>query len=1114
MIELPQHAFSTHGAWIVSKGTSYQIFIPKRVSRMDQHDATSFCPTIHEYHFSTVAQTTATMKTTAAFLFSLLAGAQSQDGGDYKAFVDSLSSCASIDLSLDSCLSSTTIDILVSFAAQGDGTGSETGGEIQANNNLRRIQEHEAEQESCKPNIDVPTIEYAVNQAAHSCATVNEGEIHTTAQTFSILFGDESDIVDQCWTATCSFYNANGDGNGDDYDGHEDDDAWIFPEMDIISAVLDEAMQCPGVSIDPSSCLVSTALQGLNEMMGIDGGGSDGEDASGRHGRRLIHSIPGLCSPPEIDQDEIRLMLEFAATSCSQVGITVESQEIDNALDSVVHAFSSSCFDSICHRIMAEALTVGFDSAAACASMPPFGDDCLTQGTIKVLANEGAAIRFPQMTLEVCHFADLEFEALVNKVAQSGDTCLAEVGEESTQEDIEALANKLAPLFDATSCWESYCPADNNNDNNNWDDDFYSEDDPSVDFFSRLMAEHLFECAGVGTAGDDAESTALPSTPSCLDTTLESFLFYGDFSASSSSAGGTADPSIIQGSAAPVRRHLQQLRQFASTNGGNDGMEGDTTTDGEFGNEEYTQHDAEEDEHDCIVPEVDTEAMEFLIAIAKGTCEQGGHAVTHSDIVAVTNKYTALFSASHCWEQLCDDEMHLKLIGTYFKDCADIDLPFASENPTPDDAIIGCMIDYVMSTPHSEFGLPPQQGPLDHCYPPGHHDVVGTCPATIAPLALKHCTENSITPPQADGHFYGSMSYMYEYGDLDWGWGEELFSEDQFFFSMSMSYGYGDSQDVDKPPPPPPVDPDRDARVMEEFCIIVEQLSSDKGKQCLLPLCGDHSADSNALDETMAPSAEPSFEPSAEPSLQPFVEPSMQPSTSPSTAPSVVPSSTYSTSPSLSPSSESSNGVVKIRYEAAIKVNNLDISSIPTSPGAALTQLINVLTNSISKFLPEDTTVQITSIGGIPVANVGTTIGTGTSTSTITVAATGTTDGRLRRYRLLQADTGVEIEFEVVSTIECDDVECTDAENVSNQAYETMTQDMAQAVDSGDLTTTLQEEAAVADVVALASIAIDSFEAEEPTVTVTKGSDDDSGAGVLSPGGMFAFAGIVALWIG
>ena len=93
-------------------------------------------------------------------------------------------------------------------------------------------------------------------------------------------------------------------------------------------------------------------------------------------------------------------------------------------------------------------------------------------------------------------------------------------------------------------------------------------------------------------------------------------------------------------------------------------------------------------------------------------------------------------------------------------------------------------------------------------------------------------------------------------------------------------------------------------------------------------------------------------------------------------------------------------------------------------------------------------------------------------------------------------------------------MECTDAENVSNQAYETMTQDMAQAVDSGDLTTTLQEEAAVADVVALASIAIDSFEAEEPTVTVTKGSDDDSGAGVLSPGGMFAFAGIVALWIG
>ena len=86
----------------------------------------------------------------------------------------------------------------------------------------------------------------------------------------------------------------------------------------------------------------------------------------------------------------------------------------------------------------------------------------------------------------------------------------------------------------------------------------------------------------------------------------------------------------------------------------------------------------------------------------------------------------------------------------------------------------------------------------------------------------------------------------------------------------------------------------------------------------------------------------------------------------------------------------------------------------------------------------------------------------------------------MRRYRLLEAEAGVEIEFEVISTLECDGADCTDADAMSSEAYETMTQDMAQAVASGELTNEIQEEAAAANVVALESIAIDSFEAQLP----------------------------------
>ena len=1014
-------------------------------------------------------------------LLSLLPLVHGDDGDDAKAFVGSLAECASIDLDLDACVATQTIDTLVSL----------TGETQQSSSN--------SNSSSCKPDIDASTIEYAVSEAAHSCATVNEGEIYATTQAFSTLFGDDSEVVEQCWAATCSMdLDNNGNGGGDDGDGNGDDD-WMIPEFDVIGAVLDEAMQCPGVTIDPESCLVSTALQGLNEVMGF-GFGSDedegGDESGGRHRRRLIHSVPGLCTPPEIDEDEVRLTLEFAATSCSQAGIAVEPQEIDTTVDSVIHAFSSSCFDSICHRMMAETLALSFDSAASCAGIAPFADDCLTQGTLKTFADEGADFRFPEFTLELCHFGELELETLAAKITEVGDVCLAEDGMESTLDDIEQLASDLAALFDASTCWDSYCVSDTYTDDNNDDDDNYDDngDDVSAEFFTKLVVEHMFECAGV--------PATTSSAPSCLDTTLEGFLFNnggggggggGEFTSASSSAAA-ANVNAAQSSMVPIRRHLQQIPQFTSVNGGPEAtaneQDNDTTAYGEFGNEEYPDQD--EFDNDCIVPEVDTESMDFLVAVAKGTCENEGHIVTDSEVMAVTNKYTALFTASHCWEELCHDEFYIKLIGDYFKDCAGIDLPLAAtsstENPSPDDAIIGCMIDYVMSTPHSEFGLPAQHDPLDQCYPPGHQDVAGTCPVTIAPLALKHCTDNRDMPPSDD--FFGSMSY--EYGDLDWGWGEDLFFEDQFFFSMSMSmsYGYGDSDDVDKPPPPPPVDLDRDARLMEEFCKIVEQLSSDEGKQCLLPLCGDVGDGTGGDDNTLATTA-----PSIESSSAPSSNPSGQPSTSPTTVPSVSPTLVFTTSPSSAPStSTETNGVVEIRYEASITVENINISSIPTTPGEDLDKLIDVLTTSIGQFLPENTEVQIIRIGGIPIAG-----------------ATATSDGRLRRYRLLQADAGVEIEFEVISTLDCDDAECSDAETMSSEAYETMTQDMAQAVDSGELTTALQEEAAAADVVALASIRSFEFKADQPTVTITEGSDDDSAAAAQFGVSVSGIIGIVAL---
>ena len=158
-------------------------------------------------------------------LLSLLPLVHGDDGDDAKAFVGSLAECASIDLDLDACVATQTIETLVSL----------TGETQQSSSN--------SNSSSCKPDIDASTIEYAVSEAAHSCATVNEGEIYATTQAFSTLFGDDSEVVEQCWAATCSMVDDNnGNGGGDDGDGNGNDD-WMIPEFDVIGAVLDEAMQ-------------------------------------------------------------------------------------------------------------------------------------------------------------------------------------------------------------------------------------------------------------------------------------------------------------------------------------------------------------------------------------------------------------------------------------------------------------------------------------------------------------------------------------------------------------------------------------------------------------------------------------------------------------------------------------------------------------------------------------------------------------------------------------------------------------------------------------------------------------------------------------------------------
>ena len=90
--------------------------------------------------------------------------------------------------------------------------------------------------------------------------------------------------------------------------------------------------------------------------------------------------------------------------------------------------------------------------------------------------------------------------------------------------------------------------------------------------------------------------------------------------------------------------------------------------------------------------------------------------------------------------------------------------------------------------------------------------------------------------------------------------------------------------------------------------------------------------------------------------------PTKRPSLTPSRQPVFVDSTPTSPVPS-----ERSFVVVEIGYRAAIAIENVDADSIPSSSSAEMTKLAEVLASSIANFLPENSRVRITKIGGVAV---------------------------------------------------------------------------------------------------------------------------------------------------
>jgi len=515
-------------------------------------------------------------------------------------------------------------------------------------------------------------------------------------------------------------------------------------------------------------------------------------------------------------------------------------------------------------------------------------------------------------------------------------------------------------------------------------------------------------------------------------------------------------------------------------------------------------HDSTGESDECGRPSIGEVEIQDMMSKTAEICMINSVELKQDEIKNAVEKFTSFFSEEQCWEDVCSDEGGMWIVSSWLETCVGVDLPYSDPysfptgdeydmtfNYIPDEALdiekkdkVTCMLDYVMSSSPANFGLEePTEGSIDTCFPPGHYDMEKNCLSNIGPDALEYCGGSNMhdSAPQFP---FGSemitpdMSYSY-HGEFSFSYG----------YDLSFSYDYNLDDDI--------VDDDltTDEKYIVDLCYILESLSSEKGKGCLTALCdlGENESDD---PETKFPSASPSTKPdisnnnltSVSPSSPHSILPSVTPSALhgawPSASPSATPNVAFTNAPSLavdestgtptaSPTTLAKNGTVEITFAASLTLNNFNASDVPL-PGPELDAMVKVLEKVISDFLPTGALAKILRIGGISVAR--------------------------RLLRQLEEQESVDIEFEVKMKRECQTSECADADQISNDMYEDVVGDFSDAVSSGSLTTSIQEEASGQGVTILQTVSAkpSSFKAGEPKVKVTKGDGDSGGGGGIS----------------
>jgi len=468
----------------------------------------------------------------------------------------------------------------------------------------------------------------------------------------------------------------------------------------------------------------------------------------------------------------------------------------------------------------------------------------------------------------------------------------------------------------------------------------------------------------------------------------------------------------------------------------------------------------------------DALAVEIAAGLAFSQCNYSGAELDRNETEHTMNNLHALLNASECIDILCEVNTQKEIVIDWLESCTDMKLPSAEHRNEPsypelgheqeEDLFLSCMFDFALTLKPENLDVPElsfKDPSATKCTLPGLSSSEQFCSSTTGPQAIDACIHlYEGRPSQNDDvnddffdlsyNYQFSYSYSYNYNPVfDW-------FEMSYDYEHSYNYNYGDDQLLSLD------------QYKEKLCSILTHLSSNEGKECLLPVCDSiqnfefayNEEDVDFSSSTIVPS--PTF--ISPPSAIPTVIEETSGTGYDINVPSFAPSHHSSLRPSPIPEFVKS---VEVKFQAKISFENLNKEDIPQE-GPEFLAMVQVLENALSQNLPDGSSARIIKIAGILVSGLS--------------------------RRRLDDTTGVEIEFEVTKTISCDGNDCNLAIAESNTFYSSATNQLNSAISTGLLETSIEEEASILGLVTLQSIEVDteSFVASslETKVVTTQGS--------------------------